>query len=286
MRHGFVVPFASETEFVELARLGEQAGWDAVLSWEGVWRQDAWVQLGAAAVATERIRLGTVVTPAARYRPWDLAALTGSVDRLSGGRVTLGVGLGALNSNWTAFEGETPRKERAELLDECLAIWSRLSAGEKFSHTGAHYQLDLTGELEPGGPPPTAQRPHPPVWAVGALVRGRERQPSLERAARWQGIFPAVVGGDAEPGHSNLDPAALREIVDRVRALREADGLPWEGYDVVVEGDSHGDFGDTHDPSGWAEAGATWWVESWWDVPGTPAGVEELRRRVAAGPPR
>ena len=59
MRHGFVVPFASETEFVELARLGEQAGWDAVLSWEGVWRQDAWVQLGAAAVATERIRLGS-----------------------------------------------------------------------------------------------------------------------------------------------------------------------------------------------------------------------------------
>lgn len=284
MKHGFVVPFASEQEFVELAQRGEQAGWDAVFSWEGVWRQDAWVQLGAAAVKTERIRLGTVITPVSRYRPWDLASLTGSVDRLSDGRVILGVGLGALNSNWTTFEGESDRRTRAHQLDDGLAVWSQLSAGEPFRFDGEHYQVDTTTDLEPGGPPPTTQRPHPPVWAVGALVPDRDRQRSLERAARWEGIFPCMAGGPE--GYSTLDHDSLREIVARLRDLRAEAGLPWKGYDVVVEGDTHGSFGDNHDVAGWEDAGATWWVESWWDVDGTPAGVDELRRRVAAGPSR
>ena len=167
MRYGFVVPFASEPEFVELAELGERSGWDAVLSWEGVWRRDAWVQLGAAAVRTERIRLGTVITPASRYKPWDLASLVSSVDQLSRGRVTLGVGLGALNSNWTAFEGEQPRRERAQLLDECLDVFAHLTGGEPFAYDGEHYSLDLTSPVEPGGPPPTVQPRTPSPIAPG-----------------------------------------------------------------------------------------------------------------------
>ncbi|KNX36609.1 LLM class flavin-dependent oxidoreductase [Luteipulveratus halotolerans] len=285
MRYGFVVPFASETEFVELAELGERTGWDAVLSWEGVWRRDAWVQLAAAAVRTERIRLGTVITPAARYKPWDLASLVSSVDQLSRGRVTLGVGLGALNSNWTTFEGEESRRVRARKLDECLEVFAHLTSGEPFAYDGEHYSLDLTSPVEPSGPPPSVQRPHPPVWAVGAYVPGRRRQLSLERAAHWQGVFPAYAGG-AE-GSSGLTVDSLRTIVGELRRLRAEAGLPWEGYDVVVEGDSHGEFGEVHgSPQPWADAGATWWVESWWDVPDTPEGVDELRRRVAAGPPR
>lgn len=279
-----MVPFASEREFVELAVLGEQTGWDGVFSWEGVYRQDAWVQLGAAASHTDRVRLGTVITPASRYRPWDLASMTGSVDRLSDGRVVLGVGLGALNSNWTTFEGESDRRTRAEQLDECLAVWARLCAGEPFSYAGRHYRIDTSTGFEPSGPPPTIQRPHPAVWPVGALVPGHDRQPSLERAARWQGIFPCVAGGPE--GHATLDHESLREIVGRLQELRAAAGLPWAGYDVVVEGDTFGDFGDTHDVAGWAEAGATWWIESWWDVPDGPDGVAELRRRVASGPSR
>ncbi|AKU17531.1 LLM class flavin-dependent oxidoreductase [Luteipulveratus mongoliensis] len=284
MRYGFVVPFASEVEFVELARLGEEHGWDAVFSWEGVWRRDAWVQLGAAAAHTSRIRLGTLLTPAARYKPWDLASVVSSVDQLSHGRVTLGVGLGALNSNWTVFEGEEPRAVRAKKLDECLDIYAGLTSGEPFSYAGDHYSVDLTSPVEPDGPPPPVQCPHPPVWVVGAYLPGRKRQRSLERAARWQGIFPAYVGG--QEGSSGMTVEALSEIVARVRELREAEGLPWEGYDVVVEGDSHGDFGEVRGPTGpWEQAGATWWVESWWDVEDSPAGVNELRRRIAAGPP-
>lgn len=282
MRHAFVVPYASELEFVEAARLGEARGWDAVFGWEAVFRQDAWATLAAAAVRTSTIRLGTLLTPVPAYRPWDLAQRVGSVDRLSGGRVVLGAGLGALNQNWLAFHRDEGRRARAERLDEGLAIYAGLLGGQPFSYAGRHWSVDPVTELVP---PPPVQRPHPPVWVVGMLVVGKERQPSLERAARWQGIFPAASGGPE--GSSGLTVDALGEIVDRVRRMRAAAGLPWEGYDVVVEGDSHGDFGDVHGPAQpWADAGGTWWVESWWDLPEGEAGVAELFRRIELGPQR
>jgi alkanesulfonate monooxygenase SsuD/methylene tetrahydromethanopterin reductase-like flavin-dependent oxidoreductase (luciferase family) len=84
MKFGAVITYATEREFTELAVVAEDAGWDQVFTWEAVWGQDAWVTLGAAAMATERIRLGTLLTPAARHRPWDLASRVASVDRLSG----------------------------------------------------------------------------------------------------------------------------------------------------------------------------------------------------------
>ncbi|QKE84083.1 LLM class flavin-dependent oxidoreductase [Arthrobacter sp. NEB 688] len=284
MRYGAVVPWATEREFADLARVAEDAGWDQVFTWEAVWGQDAWATLAAAAMVTERIRLGTVVTPASRYRPWDLASRVASVDRLSAGRVTLGVGLGALHGNWLAFEPDEGRATRAAKLDEGLAVFAGLLGGQPFEHRGVHWSAAPVTELVP---PPPVQRPHPPVWCVGAYRPGRERQRSLERAARWQGILPAVAGGSLEDPGSRLTHDALREVVARVSDLRAADGLSMEGYDVVVEGDSHGSFGDARPPvQAWAEAGATWWVESWWDLPDDAAGRAELRRRLALGPVR
>jgi len=113
MRHGFVVPFTSDLEFVEIAQQAEARGWDAVFSWEAVYRHSAWALLAAAAVRTEHIRLGTLLTPVARYRPWDLAQSVATVDRLSGGRVILGAGLGAVNANWLSFEADEGRAVRA-----------------------------------------------------------------------------------------------------------------------------------------------------------------------------
>lgn len=285
MRHGFVVPFTTEHEFVELAELGEARGWDAVFTWEAVYRHDAWAVLAAAAARTARIRLGTLITPVARYRPWDLTQRVATVDRLSGGRVVLGVGLGAINANWLSFEADPGRAERARRVDEGLEVYAGLlgsSDTEPYQHVGEFWTVRPVTEL---APPPPVQRPHPPVWVVGALVPERERQRSLERAARWQGIFPALAGG-AE-GSSGMTLDALAEIVDQLQALRSGLGLPWEGYDVVVEGDSHGGFGVVQgSPRPWAEAGATWWVESWWDLPEGPDGVTELRRRVDGGPTR
>jgi alkanesulfonate monooxygenase SsuD/methylene tetrahydromethanopterin reductase-like flavin-dependent oxidoreductase (luciferase family) len=284
MRHGAVIPWATEREFAELAAVAEEAGWDQVFSWEAVWGQDAWVTLGAAAMTTERIRLGTLLTPAARHRPWDLASKVASVDRLSGGRVTLGVGLGALHGNWLAFEADEGRAVRARKLDEGLAIYAGLMGGQPFEFTGEHYSAAPVTELVP---PPPVQQPHPPVWCVGLLVPGRTRQRSLERAARWQGVFPAVAGGSLEDPGSRLTHDRLREVVERIGTLRADAGLSMEGYDVVVEGDSHGSFGETRPPvQAWADAGATWWVESWWDLPDDASGRAELRRRLALGPQR
>jgi alkanesulfonate monooxygenase SsuD/methylene tetrahydromethanopterin reductase-like flavin-dependent oxidoreductase (luciferase family) len=176
MRFGFVVPYADAREFAELAALGEQSGWDAVFTWEAVWGEHAWVTLGAAAMLTERIKLGTLLTPASRWRPWDLASAVGTVDRLSKGRVVMSVGLGALRDGWTAFEPDEGRRARAEKLDECLAIYDGLMRGQPFAFDGKHYSVKLTDHLVPD---PPAQRPRPPVWVVGTRVVGR-----AARAAR------------------------------------------------------------------------------------------------------
>ena len=280
MKFAFVAPMVTEVQTVELAELGEAHGWDMVFSWEAAYRHDAWATLAAAAARTRRLRLGTLITPAAKYKPWDLTQRVATVDRLSAGRVTLGVGLGALNDNWKAFEGQEPRATRAGKLDEFLEIYRGLLTDPGFSHTGKHWQIGATTELKPG---PTVQHPHPPVWAVGALVPGRERQPSLARAAGCDGIFPAVAAGT---GDSGLDLDFFAEIVSRLRTLRAEAGLEWDGYDIAVEGDTFGGFGSVHgDPADWARAGATWWVESWWDVAEDDAGWAELTRRVRSGPP-
>lgn len=285
MRYGFVVPAADAAEFAELALLGEDHGWDAVFTWESVFGIDAWVTLGAAAVGTRRIRLGTLLTPASRIRPWDLASRVGTVDRLSGGRVILSVGLGALNENWLAFEPDEGRRARAQKLDESLAIFAALCAGGPVTFEGRHYSAHLPAGVTPEPPPPTVQRPHPPVWVVGLRVPGRTRQPSLERAARWNGLLPA--GVDAQGMWQTLTPATMREIAGEVNRLRAAGTGSAEPYDVVVEGDTYGGFIQRQEsPGDFEAAGATWWIESWWDLPRDARGQAEVRRRVEVGPPR
>ena len=283
MRFGFVVPHATAREFTEVAVLGEEHGWDAVFTWEAVWGEHSWVTLGAAAMATRRIRLGTLLTPASRWRPWDLASAVGTVDRLSEGRAVMTVGLGAPHEGWTAFEADEGRRVRAEKLDECLAVYDGLMHGQPFSYQGTYYSARPTDHLLPA---PPVQRPRPPVWVVGARVAGRTRQPSLERAARWDGLLPVIVDGGE--GRSPGGPDELASLVADVTGLRAAAGRAGDPYDVIIEADSTGEFAqlEPNEPGPWAAAGATWWVESWWSLEPGPAGLAEVRRRVAAGPPR
>lgn len=244
------------------------------------------VFLAQAAVQTSRIRLGTLLTPASRHRPWDLASMVSSVDRLSGGRVVMSVGLGALHQGWTRFEPDEGRAVRARKLDESLAVYRGLLSGEPFSFDGVHYPVRPEGRGAPPSPPPPTQRPHPPVWVVGAYLPGQTRQRSLERAARWQGVLPTVAVADAKPGSPHLTLDSVAEALDVVRRLREESGLPWDGYDVVIEGDSTGEFvKSAGTPEQWATIGATWWIESWWTLTPGAAGLAELHRRVEAGPP-
>jgi alkanesulfonate monooxygenase SsuD/methylene tetrahydromethanopterin reductase-like flavin-dependent oxidoreductase (luciferase family) len=286
MRFGFVVPFADAREFADLARLGEERGWDGVFTWEALWGVDAWVTLGAAAMVTERIKLGTMLTPVSRHKPWDLASKVRTVDTISAGRAILGAGLGACHDGWVAFEADEGRKLRAEKLDEALAIYAGLMAGQPFEYEGRHYRARPTDFMLPD---PPVQKPHPPVWVVGAKVVGRGRQPSLERAARWDGLLPAWIDhSNPTPGSGGVfGPDRMASIVADVRKLREEAGLPWHGYDVILEADSTGEFVKTESmsPDEWEAAGATWWIESWWSVEPGAEGLAETRRRVELGPP-
>jgi alkanesulfonate monooxygenase SsuD/methylene tetrahydromethanopterin reductase-like flavin-dependent oxidoreductase (luciferase family) len=280
---GFVVPYADAREFAQIAALGEQHGWDGIFTWEAVFGVHAWVTLAAAAMTTERIRLGTLLTPAARWKPWDLASAAGTVDRLSGGRVIVSAGLGALHQGWTAFEADEGRKVRAAKLDECLAIYAGLLRGQPFGYEGTYYSAQPTDFLLPD---PPVQRPHPPVWMVGAELRGRgDRQPSLDRAARWNGLLPQII--ENGEGRHPQAPEELAGLLAQVRARREALGLGNAPYDAIVEADSTGEFITLNpaDPAAWQAAGATWWIESWWSIPRGPDGLTEIRRRVRAGPP-
>jgi alkanesulfonate monooxygenase SsuD/methylene tetrahydromethanopterin reductase-like flavin-dependent oxidoreductase (luciferase family) len=261
VKFGFVVPFADAGDVGELAAIAEDSGWDGIFVWEPVWGVDAWIALAVAALRTERIRLGTMLTPLPRRRPWELAGQVATVDRLSNGRVILSVGLGAPDSGYAAFGEETDRRRRAELLDDGLAILRGLWAGQPFEYTGTHYRIQPTDFPTIGA---TVQQPGVPIWCVGAIDAPR----SFDRALRCNGLIPQVVDSDG----------ARQARLEELRVVRDEISRP--GFDIVVEGHA-----TEHDPAAWEDAGATWWLESMWEAVGDPDPVDCARVRLAQGPP-
>jgi len=209
-----VVPYADSREFAELAQVGEAHGWDGIFTWEAVFGVDAWVTLGAAAMVTERIRLGTLLTPVPRWRPWDLASRVGTVDRLSGGRAIMGAGLGALHDGWTAFEADEGRRVRAQKLDEGLAVFDGLMRGQPFSFEGTHYTARPTDFMLP---PPPVQQPRPPVWVLAAVAATSAPSPSgwaagtprrHARARVWREASQATQASPVPAPDGSRDPSA------------------------------------------------------------------------------
>ena len=260
VKFGFVVPWGDADDVGDLAAAAEGAGWDGLFVWEPVWGVDAWISLGLAAVRTSRIRLGTLLTPPSRRRPWELASQVATVDRLSNGRVTLSVGLGALDSGFETFGEECDRRTRAELMDECLDVVCGLWGGQPFSYDGAHYQVQSTEFPTIGN---VVQEPRVPIWCVAAL--GREK--SVRRALQWDGMLPQV-----------LDDGSVRQPhLDEVASLRDT---VEEDYDIIVEGTT-----SEHSPAAYADAGATWWIESMWDAMAEHSPVTAAYDRLLQGPP-
>jgi alkanesulfonate monooxygenase SsuD/methylene tetrahydromethanopterin reductase-like flavin-dependent oxidoreductase (luciferase family) len=212
-----------------------------------------------------------VLTPPARRRPWKRAREAVALDHLSGGRLVLPVGLGALDDGGFSKVGEpTDRKVRAKLLDESLEVLTGLWSGEPFSYEGEHYQLE-----EMTFRPPPVQRPRIPIWVVGAWPSRK----SMGRALRYDGVLVATIGRSAES--SGITPETVREI----KAYAEENRAETTPFDIVWEGQTPGE-----DPGRaaavvrpYAEAGATWWIESPWTPPNEP---EDLRVRISQGPPR
>jgi alkanesulfonate monooxygenase SsuD/methylene tetrahydromethanopterin reductase-like flavin-dependent oxidoreductase (luciferase family) len=153
MRFGISLPpfadFAEARFLAEIAREAETLGWDGLFIWDHVFfaptfhpNVDPWAALAVMAYNTSTIRLGTMVTPVARRRAWVLARQTVAVDRLSNGRLTLGVGLGD-PAQWDfGFFGEpTDAKTRAQMLDEGLDVLCGLWTGKPFSFDGQYNHI-------------------------------------------------------------------------------------------------------------------------------------------------
>jgi alkanesulfonate monooxygenase SsuD/methylene tetrahydromethanopterin reductase-like flavin-dependent oxidoreductase (luciferase family) len=258
---------------LKLAELAEKAGWDAVLLEDYICYQgnpstptcDVWATLAAIAVKTSRIRLGTSVTPLPRRRPWKVAREAAAVDQLSGGRLILGVGAGDVgdafvrDASFTRFGEVLDLRQRAEMLDEGLAIIAGLWSGKPFAFSGKHYRVD-----EVTFTPTPLQRPRIPIWVGG----GYPKRGPTQRALRWDGanLYPAGRGdGDLEAGE-----------VQRLRADAGS-----REFDIVVGGHERNEDWDAERArrAGVAAAGATWWAE--WI---RPTDRETMRRVVSEGP--
>jgi alkanesulfonate monooxygenase SsuD/methylene tetrahydromethanopterin reductase-like flavin-dependent oxidoreductase (luciferase family) len=199
----FVAPFEELSEpalVADLAARAEARGWDGFFVWDHVdYRDpvcrvaDPWITLAAVAVATSRVIIGPMVTPLARRRSHQLARETVTLDRLSGGRLVLGVGLGSLNTREfdpARFGEEGDPKARAKLLDDGL---ERLVS----------YWYD---DFEPR---PVSRIP---IWVA---ARWPNRRP-LKRAARYDGVFPIdVPAPDALPDYvAGLDVADVAVTIE------------------------------------------------------------------------
>ena len=287
MRFGVTVPpfadFSDPRVLADLAHDAEAAGWDGFFIWDAVFFDptfhpiaDPWVSLAAVALKTQHMRIGTMVTPIARRRPWKLARETVSVDRLSNGRLILGVGLGdPVQWDFGFFEDETDSKIRARRLDEGLEVLTGLWSSEQFSYEGEQFNVK-----EVIFRPTPVQSPRIPIWVGGWWPN----KPPLRRAARWDGVCPAKWGG-------TISPDEWRELLAYIQKFRTIDSP----FDAVHSGATPGDnltqASELVEP--YAKAGVTWWIEpvdpwrfGWsFEVPWDPAATVLMRERIRQGPP-
>jgi alkanesulfonate monooxygenase SsuD/methylene tetrahydromethanopterin reductase-like flavin-dependent oxidoreductase (luciferase family) len=257
---------------VRLAVAAEAAGWDGLSIWDsmgvslGGAAADPFVTLAAVAAATERLRLITSVIVLSRRRPQLVVQAAATLDRVSGGRLILGVGAGADPGDFDSFG------EAAALPDRVARMDAALSAVDPWLR-GEAARLDAPGaDAVILGPRPV-QQPRPPIWLGGM------RPGALRRAARWDGWIAIATSDDGSS--MALSPEVFGEKVERVQAERAAIGRQDEPFDVAVFG--FADPGDAPLVASYAEHGATWWLESLSPMRGP---IKDLVDIVEAGPPR
>ncbi|QVQ50468.1 LLM class flavin-dependent oxidoreductase [Spiractinospora alimapuensis] len=237
----FLPPFgelADPTVLADLAADAEAAGFQGFFLWDHIARPhrpelavgDPWISLAAVATRTERMTLGTRITPLTRRRPQVVARQAVALDRLSGGRFVLGVGPGTdSGGELTRFGEVAALRERAARLDEALDVVCQLWSGEEVEHDGTHFRVDGLRFL-----PTPVQRPRIPIW-----VAAQSTNPGpMRRAARFDGLCPETT------------PEGLAEMLAGIGERRG--GL--DGFDVAAAGPPG------QDPEPYRAVGATWWL--------------------------
>lgn len=234
----------------DVAATAEANGWDGVFIWDALLpvpiihpeapSADPSVALTAMALATERIRIGALVSPVARLRPELFASQTATLDRLSGGRLVVGVGLGDPPEQFPALGLEADARTRAAILDEFVELLVRLWSGKRVDFAGRYFtarDVLLT---------PPLQQPRIPIWVGGFGVR----MAPIRRAARWDGYAPV--------GTSWPDGVMSVEDYERVATVLRSAGAGEEGFDVAVVSDRSGNRPDGDELATLASVGVTW----------------------------
>ncbi len=291
-----VPPFAEIFQprvLADLAVDAEQAGWDGFFLWDhvSIWPTpiaDPWIALAAIGLATQRIKLGAMVTPLPRRRPVKFAREVVTLDHLCNGRLIVGVGSGAGPWEYEYLGDEPAPATRAAMLDEALELIAQLWTGEPTLHEGRFYRF--RGDAGPGNPevrstpllPKPFQSPRPPIWVAGTWPKRRP----FRRAARWDGVLPMVTGG----GFGEYITADQTRAIAELIAAQRSSEAP---FDVVISGHTTAQdaMAERVRVAAIAAAGATWWLE---DVSPWPFGwnwqgawpVDAMRGRIKAGPPR
>jgi hypothetical protein len=287
MRFGIRIPpygpFSDARVVADLAAESEAAGWDGFFLWDDVTVGspmpvvDPWIALAAIALRTQRIRLGPLVTPLPRRRPWKVAREAISLDHLSGGRLILGVGSGGTRADFADLGEATDPKVLAAMLEECLQIVTGLWSGEPFHFEGSYYHVRTAQFL-----PRPVQSPRIPIWVGG----GWPKKAPFRRAARWDGVFPYDIR-IRDRVMETMAPQETQSLLDYMAPYRQPD----RPFEVVQTGITAGE-NPTHDQAliaSHAVVGVTWWLEnfmpqrwggSWRDWP-----LDQMYRRVRQGPP-
>lgn len=270
MKIGLALPYNQTRNIGAWAQLSEAFGWDGLFLGDAIWTEDPMIGLAAAAVATNRIRLGILIVPVPLRRPWKIAGESVALDHLSDGRLILGLGTGAVWMGWQGFPDEvTEHKTRTEMLNETIEILNLLYQRRQIDYEGNRYHLKLTLVDEIFYPPKPVQRPRIPIWtpAIWPLEN------SIRRALSSDGVI--VEKRNSQGQEEEIKPGDIREIQKFMVENRSLTNP----YDIVVIGKS---FDLNHSQredklSQFKDAGATWWVEGLWDK--SPETVTECIRQ-------
>jgi len=279
MKFGLSLPNHGEYgdihRLVELAQIAEDSGWDGFFLWDHIARGiapqvDSWIAMAAIASNTTRMRLGLLVTPLARRRPWKVAREIVTLDHLSNGRMILGVGLGDFQEKEFENFGEVSDKStRGEMLDEGLEIIDGLQSGQSFRFAGKHYRIQRTDFN-----PKPIQMPRVPVWVGG---KWPNKKP-FHRAARWDGAVPIHRSRSLK---AYLTPEEIREISNYIHQYRTTDAP----FDICLSGilpaKDHAE--DKSIVSPYEEVGITWWIDFVYTGTGS---LKANTARIHFGPPR